>query len=615
MNIALHHASKPKDYYGLRLAAMLIVLMLILSSSSYYLFQNYFSNTFLTYALSGKKVYFLHSDTLKNMYEKNGMDYDGYQKRLKHFKQLCLEDTYEAVNVSSDGIDTLPKHAILVALDMMSLSHDEVEDLDKFVSGGGRLLFNFTSGFLDASLHYRANNLVKRVTTLTLDKNINTIKQNQKDGGYMATKLLSPLSKYLPAGKSMEFIVYDPLPIFNTKLEAESYMTTWGLDNYIKINKSKSLTKEQSGLIWKGAKSLGKWVYFSFPSYVFVDNDAVAYAKIFKGILDYLDKDMTAIMYPYIDAKNVMFISEDTEYKFTNLENFYKVSLKNKFPVTAFCVANLAQKYPELMKKVITSPYMEIGSHSYTHKKIVGESDAVIKRETEGANKLLHSLTGRDIIGFRPPREELNKEMITDLQDSGTKYILSESKSRLYPFGYMNGKMLMIPRHGTDDYSYLINLDWNSSQILQQIKTEANILADLNGMYTLSTHTHLMSFSTNINITDKFMQYVNKQKRLTAMNGAMIYKRVILRDKIHLSTKQTNKKFIMTFSNDSNEKVHDVHYELSVSPDIKLGRVESEVIGVQTKLIKNKSNTYTLIIKSMSPKSQMILFVNYEKNS
>lgn len=205
--------------------------------------------------------------------------------------------------------------------------------------------------------------------------------------------------------------------------------------------------------------------------------------------------------------------------------------------------------------------------------------------------------------------------MITDLQDSGTKYILSESKSRLYPFGYMNGKMLMIPRHGTDDYSYLINLDWNSSQILQQIKTEANILADLNGMYTLSTHTHLMSFSTNINITDKFMQYVNKQKRLTAMNGAMIYKRVILRDKIHLSTKQTNKKFIMTFSNDSNEKVHDVHYELSVSPDIKLGRVESEVIGVQTKLIKNKSNTYTLIIKSMSPKSQMILFVNYEKNS
>jgi len=613
MQAVLNQNTKHNDYYGAKLITMLTLLMLLLASTSYYLFQNYFSNSFLEYGLSGKKVYFLKSDTLESMYEKNGMDYKGYQKRLKHFKQLSLEATYDAQDISSDDIESLPKNAKLVALDMMSLSDKETKDIDKFVRNGGRLLFNFTSGFLDTSLKFRKNNLVKKITTLTLDEHINTIKQDPKHTGYVITKLLSPLSKYLPEGKGLEFIMYDPLPIYNTKLEAETYMTSWGLNNYFKGDKKKALTKEQSGLIWKGSKKSGKWIYFSFPSYVFVDGGAANYSKIFKGMLDYLDKDIIPIMYPYIDAKNVIFISEDTEYKFATFEQFYNVSLKNKFPVTAFCVANLAQKHSDLMDKVVTSKYMEIGSHSYTHKKIVGESDAVIKRETAGANKLLHTLTNKKIIGFRPPREELNEKIITYLQESGTKYIVAASESRLAP--YMNDEILIIPRHGTDDYSYLINLDWNSSQILKQMEIEANILADLNGIYTLSTHTHLMSFSSNINITDKFMQYVNKQKRLSPMNGEMLYKRIMLRDKIHLSSQQTNKKLIMTFSNESAEEIHDIHYELSVAPDITLGSIESEVIGIKTQLIKNSSNTYTLIIKSMKPKSQMILFLNYDKNS
>jgi len=71
------------------------------------------------------------------------------------------------------------------------------------------------------------------------------------------------------------------------------------------------------------------------------------------------------------------------------------------------------------------------------------------------------------------------------------------------------------------------------------------------------------------------MQYVNTQKRLSPMNGA--------------------------------------NYELNIDPEIKLGHIESEVIGIKTELIKNSMDKYTLIIKSMKPKSQMVLFLNYDK--
>ena len=606
--------SANKDLYGLKLLASLTLLMLILASSSYYLFQNYYSNTFLEYALTGKKVYFLESENLKEMYSKNNMDYDAYQLRIKHFKQLCLENGYEAQNIESDGLSDIDKNTKLIALDMMSLSSEEIHNIDTFVSRGGRLLFNFTSGFLDESLKYQSNNLVSKITGLSLDKEINTIKQDPKNVAYLSTKMLSPITKYLPEAKSLSFDIYDPVPIFNSSKNAiaDAYITNWSQSNYIKYNKSKNLNQAQSSVIWHGNRGSGKWIYFNFPSYLFVDGEKASFTQLFKGMLEYLDNDISAIIYPYIDAKNVVFISEDTEYKYTNLQQFHDVSLKNKFPVTAFCVAELAKKHEILQAKVAKSPYLEIGSHSYTHKKIVGQSEEVYERETKGSKVLLDSLSSQVIRGFRAPREEIDDKMLRLLQEAGFKYILNAGESRLST--YFKDSMLIIPRHGTDDYSYLINLDWTASQILEQMKREVNVLVALNAMYTMSTHTHLMSFSTNVNIINNFMKYINSQKQMSPMNGTMIYDRLSKIQGLTLQTTLSQKKLIMTLKNSNATSVNNIHYELDVGPNIKLTGVESEMIGVKAELIQVSPHEYTLIVKALMPKSEMLLFVNYEKN-
>jgi len=514
------------DVYGLKLLMALSILLLLLAYTSFYLIQNYYSKSFLEYNLNGKKIYFLESNTLHNMHKKNGMDYDNYLKRVEYFKELALENGYDSKNIYADELDSLDKKAKLIALDMMSLSTAEVDDIDTFVKNGGRILFNFTSGFLDPSLQYKSDNLVKRVTGLMLDEKFNTINYEQNSTGYMSTKLLSPLTKYLTEGETLELAIYDPLPLFSSKDKerVDAYLTNWSQSNYIEVSGSIELTQSQSALIWHGYKDSGKWIYFNFPSYVFLETAKVKYANLFKGMVEYLDEDIIPMAYPYIDAKNIVFVSEDTEYKYENLEQFYNISLKNKFPVTAFCVAELAEKNSELMKKVSKSKYLEIGSHSYTHKKIVGEDSETYERETEGSKTLLNTLSSQNITGFRPPREEIDEEMIDLLNDADFKYVLSAGLSRLYP--YFNDGILMIPRHGTDDYSYLINLDWDSSQILQEMKHQVNLLVDLNGIYTLSIHTHLMAFSTNINIVDDFFKYVNSQKEMTPMNGKMIYERI-----------------------------------------------------------------------------------------
>ncbi len=606
--------SQPKDRYGLKLIVYFMIFIFLIAYTSFYLMQNFYSKSVLEYSFNGKNIYFLKSATLVKMYENNGMDYNAYEQRVTKFKQLCKENGYKFSDVTSEELLRLRKNSIVFALDMMSLSADEIHEIETFVQGGGKLLLNFTSGFIDESAQYTQDNLVKRITGLTLNEKINTMKFDENNSIFLTTKLMSPFAKYLPEGKALDILLYDPLPLFKTPkgVEIDSYLTNWSQTDYPRTIDAKELAEDESGAIWHGSKGKGKWVFFSFPSYVFVDVSIDKFIKLFQGMLESLDKDIDVIPYTYIDATNSIFVSEDTEYKYENLEKFYAISVKHNFPVTAFCVADLATQDAEMMKRISKKEFFEIGSHSYTHEKIVGESEEVYEKETIGAKKELDKLTKQNIIGFRAPREEIDDKMIDLLQEGGFKYALTIGENILAPT-YKKGFML-IPRHATDDYSFLINLDWNAEQILQKMIHEAKVLTALNGMYTMSTHTHLMNFGSNIKITDDFFAYVNTQKQMTPMNGKMLYERLKQSSNLKLTTEITGKKVVLSITNSNNVEVKNMKYEILVHPSITIKDIESEVFGVKTELEKVSADKYILTVLSLSPRSQVVLFANYVQN-
>jgi len=606
-------ATDSKDYYGLKLLFILGLMLLGLTYAGFYLMQNYVSNSILLQGGTKGKIYFLDSDTLYGMYQQNSMDYEGYKKRIKYLQKLSTQEGYTTQNIYAKDLSRIPKKSILIALDMMSLSNKEMQNIQIFVNKGGKILFNFTSGFLDSNLHYQKKNLVTMLTPLKLDPKHNTISYDKKSLGYFTVRLLSPFAKSLPNGRAYDLTVYDPLPLFITpkSLEADAYLTNWPQVNYMIVDHQK-LNKEESGLLWHGNKEKGKWIYFSFPSYIFLDTNAGAFAKLFKQMLKNLDEDIHIQVYPYLDSKNGVFVSEDTEYEFQSLKNFSALSKKYHFPVTAFCVAQLAQKNPQVLQKALQNKYLEIGSHSYSHKKIVGTDDATYTKETIGSKELLKKLTHRTILGFRPPREEIDEKLLGLLQKGGYKYVLNEGENRLKP--YFLKDMLIIPRHGTDDYSYLVQLDWNASQILSQMECESQVVTALNGIYTLSTHTHLMSYGTNIRIEENFYKYVNAHPSLRPMNGAMITKRMQLLRKFSYKYEITSKKVLITLSNDAVEDMKNLKLKIEIAPSIRLRNAESELVGFQTELKKQSDSIYMLTIKDMKPKSKVMVFLNYEKN-
>ena len=101
---------------------------------------------------------------------------------------------------------------------------------------------------------------------------------------------------------------------------------------------------------------------------------------------------------------------------------------------------------------------------------------------------------------------------------------------------------------------------------------------------------------------------------MSPMNGTMIYDRLSKIQGLTLQTTLSQKKLIMTLKNSNATSVNNIHYELDVGPNIKLTGIESEMIGVKAELIQVSPHEYTLIVKALKPKSEMLLFVNYEKN-
>ncbi len=603
-----------KDWYGIKLTLFMIILLVVLASSSFYLIQNYFSKSFLSLS-KRKTIYFLRSDTVQNMYQKYQMDYENYISRVKEFETMAQTQGYITKEIYTDEIKNLPKESIIVALDMTALTNKEIKNIENFVSNGGKLLFNYTSGFLNEDLLYRKNTLVKDITGFTLDPKINLIKPDPKSGIFFTVRLTSVFANYLPNGQAVSLNIYDPFPIYtNTNNnEADAYLTNWSQTKYLNITPTHELTKIQSSVLWHGSKGKGKWIYFSFASSCFLDMKRTNFNKLYHKMFQYLENIAILIPYPYITTDNIIFVSEDTEYKFENLQHFNETSKKYHFPVTAFCVAKLAEQYPDIVFKAAQSPYMEIGSHSYSHTKIVGSNDTKYLKETIGSKEVLEKITHKKVYGFRAPREEIDSKLIQDLIKGGYKYILNEGDNLLSP--YFQEGILIIPRHGTDDYSYLIRLDWNSDEILANMIKEMHITSALNGIYTLSTHTHLMNFGDNIKILDHFFAYISQHKKFTPMNGKMLYDTISKSKNLHLSTKITQKKIIITLKNDTKTQIKDLHLIVETDPNITLKKIESEIVGLKTTLKKETQNKYLVIINSLKPSSESVFFINYEKNN
>ena len=562
--MTIQFSLKRKDNYTLILIVTILVLFLAMLGTFYkikeargeqnLLLQKDETNGFmLPPSMTKKPIYLCTSKYTANYYMKNGLSKEDYVDHINKFAKLLSSLGYTTNIVPLSQITSLDKNSIVFLLDAQSLSDENKKDIKKFIKNGGSFFFNYISGYRDDDGNYKADKFVKSITGLSLTKRGFA---EFKGGLNITLKLLSPFSSYLNTGQLLEASVYDSIPLYNTNTKttdifANAYNqstppTTKNLTDSIKIS--------ESGLAWHGYLGEGKWIYTSLPSYSFYDIKKYRddFKKIVAGMIKFLSQKAVVQMYSYIDQKSVVFISEDTEYKYQNFKKFADLAYKYKIPVTAFIVASIATRAEniELTKSLASNPYVEYASHSTTHTKIVGQSEKYIINETTNSKKIIDKFASKPIIGFRPPREELNDLMEKHLQSSGYFYVLGAIKDYLYPrFEKKFPRLLYIPRRGTDDYSFLVNLDWSQRDILRQVIKEMKFVTALDGIYTFSMHTHLFAYKSNINIVENFFRYLKKHPEYKVLDGRHLALRVALRKNLKLDYNPKTNKVTITNNN------------------------------------------------------------------
>jgi len=591
--------------YDAKVWALLLILVIGLSLTTFSLKESFFTKNLIVIGDNKKQIALYEPPYLQASFDDLGIDYEDYLKKLDLFVTANRNMGLDINKITT--LENIDKNAVLILLDTLSLSQKDTSLIEQHLKQGGALLFNSSSGFRNDASKYRGDTFIHDITGLSFSKEYGYLEFKE---GLMATpKLLSPLTKELSHGPLIELVLYDQIPVFSMpkNFSADVYMTNHSQASYPTIQ-GKTLPMHESGLVWHGVNGKGKWAYTSLPLYTLLETQSNnSLLKLYRGMINYLDQDVLVQAYPYLDAKSISFVSEDTEYRYESVGQFSEISGRYKIPTTIFCVAELAEANKKLMQKVMENPYQEVASHSYSHKAIVNTSLENYLHETEGSKKLLKEVTGKDVYGFRPPREEIDTQLLNDLQQSGFTYVLNQNEPRLTP--YMTNKMMIIPRHGTDDYSYLVNLDWGPQEIANNMIVESQFLAELNGIYTMSTHTHLMNFSTNISILESYYQAIVKSPDMVSMNGKMIYDRLVLLPEITLSVTGTDKEITIKVTNQASVSAKNYTVRIYTAPRSISNLTVNTQATLQVKEVS--SGIYDVIISELKAGSQTILNAKY----
>jgi peptidoglycan/xylan/chitin deacetylase (PgdA/CDA1 family) len=608
-----------KDNYGLKMLLLIgILLSVMVMMFNKIQQQEPITPSFTIPVMTDKPIHILKSYATAVTYQKNGLDKSQYTLKLEQFNKYIKSLGYKTEYIEEEKIGSLSRDAILFIPDAIALSTRSKEMVKRFVSEGGNLFFNNSSGFSDEKGTYRGDGFVKDITKLEISKDKNFV--NFKESIFLTQRILSPLIN-VNTGILLEASIYDPVPIFITTKhqEPDFLLTTYDQTNPpLDKDGTGDFSLAESGTAWHGYYGQGKWYYMNLPSYFFYDavehlND---YKRFMNAIINYLATDVVIQKFPYIDKENIVFISEDTEYKFKNFKKFSDLAQKYKIPVTAFIVSSLAsaEEHQDMMREIALNPYVEFGSHSHLHKKIIDTNASYAKQETADTKVILDRYASQPIIGFRPPREELDSLMKKYLQEGGFKYILSITHKYLYPrFDKKYQNLLIIPRHGTDDYSYLINLDWDQNQIVKQIKKETEFVTALDGIFTLSIHTHLFAYNNNINIVEEYFKYLNANPKFTPLNGRSIAQRVTQNENIDIHYSKTGKLITLSIKNRNKVAVENFSCKLFKNPNMRIKSIKcNETSGRKN---TKERDTTNIKLKELKPNSTTTVYIEVEKIS
>jgi polysaccharide deacetylase family protein (PEP-CTERM system associated) len=113
-------------------------------------------------------------------------------------------------------------------------------------------------------------------------------------------------------------------------------------------------------------------------------------------------------------------LTKSTEF-ITELDEFFSFLEKQDINITVFVLAELAEKYPELVKRIAERGH-EIACHGLDHDLLTNKTGEEFESQIIKAKSILESITNHPVIGYRASCFSMDREKLEILRKIGFKY-------------------------------------------------------------------------------------------------------------------------------------------------------------------------------------------------
>ena len=603
-----------KNRYEIKLIINLVFLTVLLSLTTFFILQNLSTLKLPTNFLKGKRVYILESYSTIDTYKKFGLNEKNFIRRVNKLKDELINLGFTTFLIDEKKLKDIPEDSALFLADTIGLENYTITQIEKFVKNGGKLLFNFKSGFNSiGKREYKKDYLISKITGFQY---IDDFQYKINENKYATLKWLSPLNNQQKNTK-FSLAIYDKLPIFNYPYWAKPDMIATKANSNRELNLNTNHNKRaiiNSGVLWHGSYGKGKWVYFNFPAYTILDSAGSYddFMKLLRGMFDYLFDDTILRVIPYYDKKSVITISGNFNYQYESIIQVNRLFTNYEIPITTFLSAKEVQSKPTIIKAIINNPLIEIASMGYISEKIAGKSYDYIKKEIKESKAILNSQKkGLEVSGFFPPKKAINASMIEVLGFNKYLYILDYNLKNYYPEFKYSKDILSIPVIATDS-SYLTNVNIDSSEIIDNMIKEIKFINYINGIYSFNFNAHLMGYKNNILMLEEFLKKILPYNK-KVISAKELYNRVKKIQNITITAETATKNIIVKIENRNEEQLNNFTFRVYIKPNHKILKVVSEY-GLHNGSFKKIADMeYDITIKKLRRNSSSTYLIRYEK--
>ncbi|UCC71909.1 MAG: polysaccharide deacetylase family protein [Gemmatimonadota bacterium] len=201
-----------------------------------------------------------------------------------------------------------------------------------------------------------------------------------------------------------------------------------------------------------------------------------------------------------------MAVTQDVEHSFTNSRRLAERFSERGLPLTFFVVTQLAREHPELAG--VLADAGELGSHSVDHRQVGGRPWSAQLAAVNQARADIAAWSGRQPLGFRPPRELFDSLTLEAWRQSGGLYLAAANAARSAApeiFGVASGRVVVLPRVVDDDYTVIVTRGQTRSDSLR-----AAFVGGLEKMRSLG----------GLSLVTLHSQLINSRRRVAAVESA-----------------------------------------------------------------------------------------------